>query len=157
RDDLVTGVQTCALPIYELCFLHCGGEFLQRLTRPVVYHELHKQPGNDIRILFRLRELFQGRKIDVIHTRNWGVFDGVLAACTMLRPTVIHGEHGRDMADPAGRNRLRNLARRAVTFRTRKLVAVSRDLYNWLKDTVRVPERKLMCIPNGVDTERFRP
>jgi len=143
--------------VHELCFLHSGGEFLQRLTRPVVYHELHKQPGNDVRLVFRLRELFQRRNLDIIHTRNWAAFDGVLAACTMLRPAVIHGEHGRDMADPAGQNRRRNLARRAVAFRTKRLVAVSKDLYLWLKQTVRVPEKKLVFIPNGVDTDRFRP
>jgi sugar transferase (PEP-CTERM/EpsH1 system associated) len=143
--------------VHELCFLHRGGEFLQRLTRPVVYHELNKRPGNDVRVVFRLRELFQRRNIDIIHTRNWGAFDGVLAACMMFKPTVIHGEHGRDIADPAGQNRRRNLARRAGAFRTKRLVAVSKDLYDWLRQTVRVPEKKLVFIPNGVDTNRFRP
>ncbi len=142
---------------HELCFLHRGGEFLQRLTRPVHYHELHKRPGNDIRLIFRLRQLFQRRDIDIIHTRNWSGFDGVLAASLMLRPTVIHGEHGRDIGDPAGRNRRRNLARRALAFRANKFVAVSNDLYRWLKTTVGIPENKLEFIPNGVDTDRFYP
>jgi sugar transferase (PEP-CTERM/EpsH1 system associated) len=143
--------------VHELCFLDRGGEFLNRLNRPVAYHEFHKRPGNDIRLVFRLRELFRRRDLDIIHTRNWAAFDGVLAACTMLGPVVIHGEHGRDIGDPAGMNRQRNLARRALSFRARKLVAVSKDLYSWLSQTVRVPEKKLMLIPNGVDTERFRP
>src|SRR5207244_371839 len=143
--------------VHELCFLHRGGEFLQRLTRPVVYHELHKRPGNDIRLIFRLRELFLRRKMDIIHTRNWAAFDGVLAASLMLKPVVIHGEHGRDIADPTGKNRRRNLARRAMAFRAKNVVAVSKDLYHWLKLTVRIPERKLVFIPNGVDTDRFRP
>jgi glycosyltransferase involved in cell wall biosynthesis len=51
----------------------------------------------------------------------------------------------------------RNLARRALAFRTKKFVAVSKDLYAWLQTTVRVPQNKLVFIPNGVDTERFRP
>jgi len=110
-----------------------------------------------VRLVFRLRELFRRRNIDIIHTRNWGAFDGVLAACTMPRPALIHGEHGRDIADPAGLNRRRNFIRRALAFRTRKLVAVSQDLYSWLRQTVRVPESKLVCIPNGVDTDRFLP
>jgi sugar transferase (PEP-CTERM/EpsH1 system associated) len=143
--------------VHELCFLHRGGEFLQRLTRPVAYHELHKRPGNDVRLIFRLRELFRERKIDIIHTRNWAGFDGVLAACLTPKPVVIHGEHGRDIADPAGKNRRRNLARRVMALRASKFIAVSTDLYQWLKTTVRVPESKLLFIPNGVDTDRFRP
>lgn len=143
--------------IHELCFLYRGGEFLQRLGRPVPYYELNKKPGNDLRLLFRLHELFRQRNIDVIHTRNWAGFDGVFAACLTPRTTVIHSEHGRDIADPEGTNRRRNLARRAMAFRASKFIAVSKDLYRWLKITVRVPERKLECIPNGVDTDRFHP
>jgi sugar transferase (PEP-CTERM/EpsH1 system associated) len=143
--------------IHELCFLSHSGEFLQRLERPVIHHVLHKRPGNDVRTIFRLRELFRQRHIDVIHTRNWAAFDGVLAACLMVKPVVIHGEHGRDIADPAGKNRRRNLIRRALSFRARKFVAVSRDLHQWLKSTVRIPEDKLVFIPNGVDTNHFRP
>ena len=143
--------------VHELCFLHRGGEFLQRLDRPVRYYELHKRPGNDVRLIFRLRELFRQSNVDLVHTRNWAGFDGILAACLTLRPAVIHSEHGRDIADPDGKNRRRNLARRAMAFRTSKFIAVSRDLYRWLKGTVRIPEEKLLCIPNGVDTDRFRP
>jgi sugar transferase (PEP-CTERM/EpsH1 system associated) len=142
---------------HELCFMHRGGEFLQRLTRPVPYHELHKQPGNDLGLILRLRKLFERRRFDIIHTRNWAGFDGVLAATLMLKPVVIHGEHGRDIADPEGKNRRRNLARRLMAFRARKFVAVSSDLYRWLKLTVRIPEDKLVFIPNGVDTDRFKP
>src|SRR5436853_6798080 len=143
--------------VHELCFLHRGGEFLQRLERPVRYYELHKRPGNDVRLIVRLRELFRQSNVDLVHPRNWAGFDGVLAACLTLRPAVIHSEHGRDIADPDGKNRRRNLARRAMAFRTSKFIAVSRDLYRWLKGTVRIPEEKLLCIPNGVDTDRFRP
>jgi sugar transferase (PEP-CTERM/EpsH1 system associated) len=143
--------------VQELCFLHRGGEFLQRLKRPVPYYEMHKRPGNDIRLIFRLCEIFRRRDIDIVHTRNWAAFDGVLAACLTFKPAVIHGEHGRDMTDPTGVSLRRNFTRRATAFRANKIVAVSRDLYSWLNVTVRVPEKKLLFIPNGVDTERFQP
>jgi sugar transferase (PEP-CTERM/EpsH1 system associated) len=142
---------------HELCFLDRGGEFLERLARPVVYHELQKPPGNDFHVILRLRELFRKRGVDIVHTRNWGGFDGVLASCLTLRPAVIHSEHGRDIADPAGMNFRRNLTRRALAFRARKFVTVSKDLDCWLRRTVGVPESKLILIPNGVDIECFRP
>jgi len=126
--------------VHELCLLSTSGEFVQRLKRPVVVHEMKKTAGNDLRMIFRLRELFRRRKIDVIHTRNWAGFDGVLAACLTPKPGLVHGEHGRDISDPQGLIYRRNLARRLLRFRAEKYVAVSRDLYDWLKRTVRIPE-----------------
>jgi sugar transferase (PEP-CTERM/EpsH1 system associated) len=134
-----------------------GGEFLQRLAKTIPYHELNKRPGNDVRAIFRLGKLFRSRKFDIVHTRNWGGLDGVMAACLSPTPKVIHSEHGRDIADPSGMNRTRILARRALAFRAKKFVAVSRDLLRWLQMEVRIRANKLVFIPNGVDTERFRP
>jgi sugar transferase (PEP-CTERM/EpsH1 system associated) len=142
---------------HELCFLSKGGEFLHRLDRPVRYHELHKRPGNDVRAILRLRECLRNRNIDIVHTRNWGGLDGVLAACLTPRLTVIHGEHGREIDDPDGMNRKRILARRALAFRARKFVAVSQEIYRWLQVSVGIRSSKLAFIPNGVDTRRFQP
>jgi sugar transferase (PEP-CTERM/EpsH1 system associated) len=143
--------------VHELCLLSKSGEFVERLTRPVIVHEMNKKAGNGIQLILKLRQLFRTRDFDIIHTRNWAAFDGVMAACLTPKPVLIHGEHGRDMSDPRGEVYRRNLARRLLAFRTRKYVAVSKDLYTWLKQTVRIPMNKLAFIPNGVDTERFSP
>src|SRR5262245_2976750 len=143
--------------IHELCFLSRGGEFLRRINRPIIFHELNKKCGNDVRLILRLRQLFKTRRVDVVHTRNWGAFDAFFAACLTAKPVLVHGEHGRDISDIEGLIYRRNFARRLFSFRAKKYVAVSRDLYRWLKDTVNIPERKLVLIPNGVDTTRFYP
>src|SRR5437763_7616120 len=122
--------------VHELCLLSKSGEFVDRLKRPVVVHEMNKNSGNSVGIIFKLRSLFQARDFDVIHTRNWAAFDGVMAACFTPKPVLIHGEHGRDISDPEGKVYRRNLARRLLAFRARKFVAVSKDLYSWLKQTV---------------------
>jgi sugar transferase (PEP-CTERM/EpsH1 system associated) len=143
--------------VHELCLLSKSGEFVDRLTRPVVVHEMNKKSGNGLGLMFGLRGLFQRRHVDIIHTRNWAAFDGVLASCLTPKPVLIHGEHGRDISDPEGKIYRRNLARRLLAFRATKFVAVSRDLYTWLRQTVRIPKSKLTFIPNGVDTDRFSP
>ena len=143
--------------VHEICLLSKSGEFSERLTRPIVLHELYKRRGNDMRLIWRLRQLFRSRNIDIVHTRNWAAFDGVMAACLTAGPSLVHGEHGRDISDPNGLVYRRNLARRLLAFRAKQYVAVSRDLYTWLKQTVGIPERKLTFIPNGVDTDRFQP
>jgi len=142
---------------HELCLLSKSGEFSARLTRPVVVHEMNKKSGNGFGIILQLRDLFRRCNADIVHTRNWAAFDGVLAACITPKPVLIHGEHGRDISDPQGKVYRRNLARRLMAFRARKYVAVSKDLYTWLKQTVRIPGGKLAFIPNGVDTDRFSP
>src|SRR5262249_52552134 len=128
---------------HELCFLSTAGEFLQRLSKPVRYYELKKRPGNDLRAIFRLGQFFGENKFDIVHTRNWGALDGVAAACLSPRLTVIHSEHGREIADPAGLNRKRILVRRALAFRPKKFVAVSRDLQRWLELQVGIRPNKL--------------
>ena len=143
--------------VHELCLLSTAGEFIDRLTRPVIVHEMNKKSGNSLRLVLQLHELFRKRKADIIHTRNWSAFDGVLAACLMPKPALIHSEHGRDMSDLDGNVYRRNLTRRLLAFRPRKFVAVSKDLYAWLKDRVHIPISKLTFIPNGVDSERFSP
>ena len=142
---------------HELCLLSRSGEFVHRLMRPVVVHEMKQGQGNGLQIILRLRELFRSRAVDIVHTRNWAAFDGVMAACLTQRPVLIHSEHGRDISDPDGKVYRRNLARRLLAFRASKFVAVSKDLYTWLKQTVHIPSNKLAFIPNGVDTERFLP
>lgn len=142
---------------HELCFLTRGGDFLNKLERPVPFHELHKTSGIDLRMFGELSRVIRHSGPDVIHTRNWAAFDGVVAACASPNIAVLHGEHGRDIRDPLGLNRRRNLLRRLFGFRIQKFIAVSHDLLGWLSSTVGIAERKLLFIPNGVDTNRFRP
>ncbi len=142
---------------HELCFLTQGGDFLSRLNRPVRTHEMHKRPGNDPALVWKIQRLIRKSQADIVHTRNWASFDGVLAACVTPGVRLIHGEHGRDIADPQGLNRKRNMLRRFFRFRVSRYVAVSADLHRWLHETVRIPVRKLVCIPNGVDSDRFQP
>jgi sugar transferase (PEP-CTERM/EpsH1 system associated) len=142
---------------HSLCLLSHSGEFLDRLKRPFQYYELRKRPGNDPSVIFQLLEVSRQSKADIIHTRNWAGFDGILAACLIPHVKVVHSEHGWDMSDPQGINRCRNFLRRVFAFRVRKFVAVSADLRRWLAEVVGVPADKLEFIPNGVDTERFAP
>jgi len=142
---------------HELCLLTQAGEFIQRLNRPITYHELHKRTGHDWGVIVKLRRLYHSRSIDIVHTRNWAAFDGVIAACLTPGVVLIHGEHGRDMTDPQGLLRRRNILRRLFAPRVRKFTAVSHDLECWLREIVKVPAHKIVCIPNGVDTARFKP
>jgi sugar transferase (PEP-CTERM/EpsH1 system associated) len=142
---------------HELCLLTKSDDFLQRLNREVAVHSLNKRPGHDWVVLSKILEIIWRRRIDLVHTRNWAAFDGVVAALPLVRVGVIHSEHGRDLQDPDGLNKRRNLLRRLMQFRVSRFVAVSADLLGWLSEVVRIAPGKLQLIPNGVDTLRFCP
>lgn len=122
----------------------------------VEVYELHKKPGHDIGLYFRLWRLLKKLRPAVVHTRNIGTLECQFIALLAGVPVRVHGEHGRDMADIDGRNatylRLRKLFRPLIS----RYIAVSRDLAQWLHEQVRVPAGRVAQIYNGVDVQRFR-
>src|SRR5207247_151881 len=76
---------------------------------------------------------------DIVHTRNWTCIDAIIGARLAGVPAVIHGEHGREAADPEGRNRRRQQVRRLLSPFVSEFVTVSRDLARWLVVQVRIP------------------
>jgi sugar transferase (PEP-CTERM/EpsH1 system associated) len=105
----------------------------------------------------RMARLFRRLRPDIVHTRNWSCIDAVVAARLAGVPIVIQGEHGRDAADPDGKNWRRQRIRQLLSPLITEFVAVSRDLARWLVDEVRIPARKVHTIRNGVDTLLFSP
>lgn len=131
------------------------GPLAERLPMEVACHCIGKRPGIDVGAMVRLAALLRRLRPSVVHTRNWGGFDGILAARVARVPTVIHGEHGREAADPEGRDPRRNRLRRIFAPLVSRFVTVSFDLRQWLLTTVRLPAAKLVTIHNGVDVGRF--
>jgi sugar transferase (PEP-CTERM/EpsH1 system associated) len=103
----------------------------------------------------RMARLFRALRPDIVHSRNWSCVDAILGARLAGVPVVIHGEHGREAADPEGRNTLRKRLRRLLAPLVTQFVTVSRDLARWLIEDVGIPARKVTAIWNGVDTRRF--
>ena len=141
---------------HVICCIHASGPMAERIVRPVRIVELGKGGGSDYLLPFKLARIIAGARAHIIHTRNWGTFDGIIGARLAGVKRVIHGEHGRDAADPSGANIRRNMARRMFHPFVRKFVAVSTELKDWLV-AVGIPAEKVARIINGVDTERFYP
>lgn len=131
------------------------GAMAERLPRDVAVWSIGKRPGVDLRAFGRLTRLLWRLRPDIVHSRNWAALDAVPAARLARVPFVVHGEHGRGIADPHGLNPRRNRLRRLLSPLVDRFVTVSFDLRRWLIEVVGIPHRKVITIHNGVDTARF--
>ena len=81
-------------------------EFAARIERAdMAYAALEKGPGHLLRHYPRLVRLLRELRPAIVHTRNLAALEAVIPAWAAGVPVRIHGEHGWDIHDPAGRRR----------------------------------------------------
>jgi glycosyltransferase involved in cell wall biosynthesis len=90
---------------------------------------------------------------DVVHTHSGVWYKASLASRRAGVRAVIHTEHGRRSPDPL----LDRIVDGAAARRTDAVVAVSERLARELPNTLRMSPDRVACIPNGIDTELYRP
>lgn len=142
---------------HEICCITTSGNAESRLKLDVPIYEMHKRDGNDWRLIPRLVKVMKKRWPDIVHTRNWGAIDGVLAAKIVGVPLVIHGEHGWNVGDPTGRNTKRRIARKLLSCMVNRFVAVSEDINKWMINSIGINRSRINKVVNGVDTNKFCP
>jgi glycosyltransferase involved in cell wall biosynthesis len=92
-------------------------------------------------------------RVDVLHTHNTPSFlYGSLGAFLARTPTVVHTDHARDFPD---RTRYM-VAEHIASHLVYRVVGVSEHTTNNLRRYEKIPRRKLLTIPNGIDGSRFR-
>ena len=138
-----------------LC-LSTSGQTERLLPEKIPVIELHKAPGNSLRFLLKLARTLKSLNPSVVHTRNWGGVDTILAARLVGIRAVVQGEHGWVHDDPEGLNVKRLRVRRVLGRWVREYTCVSRHLERWLLDIVQVKGR-VSQIYNGVDAQEFAP
>jgi sugar transferase (PEP-CTERM/EpsH1 system associated) len=143
---------------HTIMCLSRSGRMAERIKNSQVKIIEMRLPTDRFRFpVLRLAREFQSISPDIVHTRGWATVDAICAARVAGVSRVIHGEHGREVGDPNGRNRKRNLVRKCLSPLVNRYVTVSDDLKSWLIRTVGIPESKVTTIHNGVDTRRFSP
>jgi sugar transferase (PEP-CTERM/EpsH1 system associated) len=130
---------------------------LRILRNDVVFVQLDKAPGHGYRLFPRLYRLFRELAPAIVHTRNLAALEATFPAWLAGVPARVHGEHGRDMGDLDGANKSYQRVRRLYRPFVSRYVALSKDLENYLCQSVGVAPDRVVQIYNGVDTERFSP
>lgn len=89
---------------------------------------------------------------DVVHVHSGVWLKAARAARRAGVPRIVHTIHGLER-EPWYGPPLKRIAARDTDL----VVGVSRDLVDFLRQRVHVPEPRLALVPNGVDAARYRP
>jgi sugar transferase (PEP-CTERM/EpsH1 system associated) len=93
---------------------------------------------------------------DIVHSRNWGALEAVIAGRWARSCSVVHSEHGVEI--DLSREPLRRTWFRRVAFELAdRVMSVSYHLRSCLAEVTGFSAHKIDVIHNGVDTRRFRP
>jgi sugar transferase (PEP-CTERM/EpsH1 system associated) len=96
-------------------------------------------------------------KPDVVHSRNWGAIEAVLAARMAGVPVVIHSEHGYEIESLSRTPVRQKWMRRLVCSTADAVFTVSRELRGFHASQAGVRPEKIRVLSNGVDTQTFAP
>lgn len=139
---------------FDLTFVSLGdkgvvSQEIESLGWPV--EALGQATGLQPILIWKLARLFRRLRADVIHTHNnRPLVYGAAAARLGGAGRFIHTRHGRSFGSTPRQVRLVSMAARCVDA----FVCVSEDCAR-LSLTENVPARKVCCIWNGIDVERF--
>jgi sugar transferase (PEP-CTERM/EpsH1 system associated) len=140
-----------------VCAVRRLGESAQRLPADRVRIMcLDKTDGTALQIPAFARTIRQLRP-DIVHSRNWGGIEAVIAG-RLVRPcATVHSEHGLDSitggAEPWYRTRFRRLAYESAT----RVITVSHALKAFHAQRTGLAVSKISVIHNGVDHLHYAP
>lgn len=107
--------------------------------------------------LFRLIRIFQHYKPHIVHTRNWGALEAVVAARLAGTPVVIHSEHGYEVENMRGLPLRQRMFRRFAYGLADRVFAVTKELRDYHAAQAWTNPECIGVLYNGVDTSRFYP
>jgi glycosyltransferase involved in cell wall biosynthesis len=150
--DLITHTDPSRFELHLLCLDYLGrfSEGLEHVAR------LHLAPPMSALSLLRpagLVKTIRSIDPDIVHSHSGVWYKGSLAARRAGARSVVHTEHGRRHPDSLVDRIFDGIAAR----RTDVVIGVSERLARDLPRALRVRPEKVVCIPNGIDADLFRP
>jgi sugar transferase (PEP-CTERM/EpsH1 system associated) len=103
----------------------------------------------------QLIKVFRRERPDIVHSRNWGTIEAVPAARLARVKTVVHSEHGLELATLHRQPWRRNAMRRLCFAWANRVFAVSEDLSRYYAGKLRIRKDRIGVIANGVDCNKF--
>ena len=96
-------------------------------------------------------------KPDIVHSRNWGAIEAVMAGRWVRTCAVVHSEHGLE-SDASTKDPWRRVCFRRLAFELAdRVLSVSCQLRDLHSQRTGFPARKITVIHNGVNSRKFFP
>jgi glycosyltransferase involved in cell wall biosynthesis len=147
--------------VHAVCMLQADDDAILTECRSMVRtwvldESTRNNPLSRYASAWRLRHVIRSFRPDVVHARSTGAwFDATAATLAWSSARLLLSFHGRTHLRPLAWRR--QCLNRWATRRSAAVLTVSRDAACMLQHEWNVLPQKLYTIPNGVDTQRFRP
>lgn len=152
-ETLVRSIDPARFEVAALC-LNFVGELGDRLRADGYAIHLLEQAAKKPDYLsgLRLARFLRAHRFDVLHSHNTQpFFDAGLGSLLAGRPVLVHTDHARDFPDKFRYMAVEHL----LSWRAFKVVGVSDHTTENLHRYERIARRKLVTIPNGIETRLF--
>ncbi len=107
--------------------------------------------------VFRLARIMRKLRPAIVHSRNWGGIEAVVAARFAGVPVAIHSEHGYELDMAAGLPFHRRLLRHGAYRMASAVAVVTNDLRNYHAAQAWWTPEAINVVYNGVDGQEFSP
>ncbi len=108
-------------------------------------------------LVWRLAKLIDEVKPNIIHSRNWGTIEAILAGGWSGSCALVHSEHGLDFGNAPAEPMRRRVLRRLAFQLADQVCCVSYALRDYYARSTGHPSTRIRVIHNGVDTGRVCP
>lgn len=136
--------------VHVVC-LRDAGVLAADLHEKVTVHVLHKRPGLDMLLPFRLNRCLRRIRPVVVNSHLWVGNTWTRLALLLSRLPVVVTEHSRDTWKPLYYRRID----RVLAWRTAAMITVSGDTAAFYRDEVGVHNSLITVVNNGVNTQRY--
>lgn len=143
---------------HVVCTIRALGENAERLpagrVKLICLRKTDRDSSFQIPTLVRI---IRQVRPDIVHSRNWGALESVIAARFVRPCSTVHSEHGLDSM-AAGREARRRICFRRIAYRlAHRVVTVSHSLKDVHVRNTGISAKRIAVIHNGVDYARFAP
>jgi glycosyltransferase involved in cell wall biosynthesis len=152
--DLCSKVDPSRFKMSVCCLEEFGPNFTEVECKGIPVFLVKKNAGVDYLLPFRLRRLFVGQKVKIVHTHGENpFFYGTIGAKLGRIPVIIHTDHARGIFPVAQKEMISEWI---LSWFADRIVAVSSGVKSDLVKYEHINPDKILVINNGIDGGKYR-